>query len=127
MNREIKFRVWDKIGKCFRFDQKLGLGEGELYYVTDSRYLQLIEITENYVIQQFTGLKDLKGNDIFEGDILKFSWRHEHDDTEEWTGEVFWDLKIAAFLISREGQWNIMEITNPEIIGNIFEHPNLPE
>lgn len=64
-------------------------------------------------VGQFTGLKDLKGNDIFEGDILKGGIYLEYP--------VEWDLEDNGWNIKNE--YNIRK--NFEIIGNIHENPEL--
>jgi len=82
MKREIKFRVWHKVEKRY-----LPLSEGT---GSDHRVLTIdagtgnvsmfnvygLESPVNYssedvVIEQFTGLKDKNGKDIYDGDILE--------------------------------------------------------
>ena len=58
MNRQIKFRVWDKITK--RYLQELGIYYWHIPYSLDGRL----------IFQQYTGLTDSKGNPIYEGDIV---------------------------------------------------------
>lgn len=61
MSRDIKFRVWQD-GKMLAtpIGSNFGL----------KRFFGFID--ENAILMQFTGLKDKKGLDIYEGDILKY-------------------------------------------------------
>jgi uncharacterized phage protein (TIGR01671 family) len=74
-------------------------------------------------VMQFTGLKDKKGEEIFEGDILKTS-------TDK-AMVVFWSERFASWGLNRDG-WYFThwfgESCNPkdcEIIGNKYENPEL--
>lgn len=73
--RELKFRAWDKDGKCWipRDLCKLDF-EGNLYTFDDTQENQDIYLKETikYIIEQYTGLKDKNGKEIYEGDILYF-------------------------------------------------------
>lgn len=72
--REIKFRVWDKVNKKFIVPAGLVIspdgsvsnvryGEG---FISELPYLT----SDEFIIEQFTGLKDRNGKEIYEGDIL---------------------------------------------------------
>jgi len=72
---------------------------------------------------QFTGLSDKKGKKIFEGDILMVG-----DDKPMVVG---WSDKFASFVLNRDGwmysHWfgESCDSENCEIIGNIFDDPEL--
>ena len=136
MNREFKFRVWDIVNKDFTYSPNrhflIGLG-GDLFDGSGASY------EENHIIQQFTGLKDKNGKEIYEGDILK-AQEHTYDFTKgnSPTGvkDIFllceYDETGARFLINFYPKvgcggydfHNGMQ-SKIEVIGNIFQNPEL--
>ena len=69
--REIKFRAWDgeKFRESFVIHQANGLAMVETTTPLGSRYL---ETQAEWAVQQYTGLKDKNGVEIYEGYILGY-------------------------------------------------------
>lgn len=70
--------------------------------------------------RQFTGLKDSKGVEIFEGDIVKYTLTHDPSE-KDIASTVTWHRHAWRL----NNLWLLTEINSIEVIGNIFENPNL--
>lgn len=125
--REIKFRVWSKESKKMYLPKEgcdfLVRIDGE--YFVDEDILENVGLIpvekDDYVLMQYTGLKDKNGKEIYEGDIVK------RKDNEWWDNDGK-DTKIViddiASLPTQQGDWSI-DIEKYKVIGNIHENPGL--
>ena len=106
--REIKFRAWNNEGKRWSTDWSLS-EYTKILYLVEANYPY-----DNLIFEQFTGLLDKNGKEIFEGDILK--------DKYGTIGLCSWEPSCWNF-INTSG---CLESGSPwEIIGNIHENPEL--
>ena len=111
--REIKFRAWNT-------DYK------EMWHwkdVKQSTPIRLLEEANNVVFMQYTGLKDKNGKEIYEGDIDEYS-----------KTQVIYLLEEGGFCLARfdeKGRVSARTRLNNgnekclEVIGNIYENPEL--
>lgn len=115
--REIKFRAWDTYQKKF-------LKNYTVYqYGNVSSNGNRIPRKE-VVLQQYTGIKDKHGKEIYEGDILEYKYYSEmYIKIIKW-GYFGWGL--ADKLDSRACEVSLGWYSDRfEVIGNIYENPEL--
>lgn len=118
--REIKFRAWDKENK--KFYTPIISANGKSLTVS---FGYEIFGENNDDIMQYTGIKDKNGKPIFEGDIIKYK---NSITSIQWTGCGFngvyhnsdgsWDDEWEYALSYRDSGYI-------EVLGNLFENPNL--
>ena len=140
--REIKFR-----GK----NKDLGFVEGQLAFdENENAYIiQNVEMDSSYGLEetmlfasmwyrvdkntlgQYTGLHDKNGKEIYEGDIVKHDSFYEGDCyCSAGYGQVLWDEEETGFYLTAKDTsfidlFNLTKNLNGEVIGNIYDNPEL--
>jgi len=116
MSRDIKFRVWDKSKqKMYQpdgvFSDLAEADEGEQWaFIVNTPH------PDDCELMQYTGLKDKNGKEIYEGDIIEHRLHGR-------IGAVVYDP--PEFCVGN--QFRLLEDEYHEVIGNIYENPELQE
>lgn len=124
MNREIKFRAWNKdLKKMFKIGQ-ITLEKGIWNFEPNDRDFigMSIPYQPSFVLMQYTGLHDKNGKEIYEGDILK-AIRWNNIFLVKYTGTAFYLCRKGNNGFNKITTWNNAE--KSEVIGNIYDNPKL--
>lgn len=132
-----KFRAWISTEKrMVETDDLLGIDYENEEIITQEIYfesgLPVERDIDNYdfddiVLMQSTGLKDKKGKEIFEKDILDYNGRKV---IVKWHGSyASFIYEFVDELKNRTTEWRPLYLSyyKFEIIGNIYENPELLE
>ena len=132
MKREIKFRLWNPERSVVTAGNELNT----ILWTTDGEFVKEF-IDKKMVWMQYTGLKDKNGKEIYEGDIVSFQNRiHEVcinftgyylQRYKLWNGEFKKAFCYSMCLITKpqNGDKFIGIVDEAEVIGNIYENPEL--
>lgn len=139
MSREVKFRIWDKTSNRMLYQDDFERVELD----TKNKMVSLVRsetIESSYVldyedgieaeIMQYTGFKDAKGKEIYEGDIL--SIKIYSGDKVIVEGKTVVEFKNGCFGVIWGHDKAFLSLNSFfkakfEVIGNIYENPGLLE
>jgi uncharacterized phage protein (TIGR01671 family) len=138
MNRPIKFRAWDTENK-----EWIANGDAmDLYHSASANCFLFdndnYDLNEKIEFQQFTGLLDKNGKEIYEGDIVRATyeadegggWRSNHPVQGKVYFDTYWGVKFDCRDATQRtaDMWEQIgehDMRNVEVIGNIYENPEL--
>ena len=118
MSREFIYRIWS-------IKEKKYVMTGSLYGVEGTTHLTQCFNRAEHIIEEYTSLKDINLNRIFEGDILEFTARYKQKGsvpviyyggsygciiTDDSDFKEFWDLS------------HIVQQYYPKIVGTIHDN-----
>lgn len=108
--REIKFRYWNGVTNIMVNNPEMPYKEGWT--------IEQLFSDRGWIWQQFTGLTDKNGKEIYEGDVVQFNTKGRN----EMVYEVKWSDHKTGFKPTRLTYTNHQEI---EVIGNVYENPHM--
>lgn len=123
-----KYRAYDggSLNRMYQPDEVM-VGNGDIWIIDEDSVAGEWIVNNDIHLMQSTGLKDKNGKEIFEGDILDCKGRK---------ALVRWHGSYASFIYrfvdelqKRNTEWKPLYLAymKCEIIGNIYENPELLE
>ena len=121
--RAIKFRAWDKTNKSWvysdHWESHEGGGLGWFFSMIEDTSIG--DASQGYELMQFTGLHDKNGKEVFEDDLWK--------DIDGQIYHICWGEYTFKFFAVQTPLPMVMigldSLKNGEVIGNIYENPDL--
>lgn len=119
--RDIKFRAWNEVEeKMLNWYEFLDTNMKNTFIAPESTGL---------ILMQYTGLNDKNGKEIYEGDIVAIQFQRA---TKTKNALIEYSKKYAAFIITHTKETkheneNLgdYQMQNFEVIGNIYDNPEL--
>ena len=135
--REINFRAWDTKTKKFIVgippkSYMLDSDEWDHHDCEEDPCFYPHYVFEHYglegriLFQQYTGLKDSKGKEIYEGDLIKYT-KDSYDKIGPGKVEFIAGMFVCSWNDQTDSELGYMMIDNMEVVGNIYENPELVE
>ena len=126
--REIKFRVWHADYKKMELPEKQ-LSQDIDYW--DGVKGSVLGIINQYlkdsdkVFMEYIGRNDKNGKDIYEGDILICQALFSSKSFKKKEHRAVVTYQLGSFIPKSIGETYVLNFDNCEVIGNIYENPEL--
>ena len=123
MEREIKFRAWNKFTKEMKSVDRLRFDAPIMEIQFMGNTYPYTPNPDDLILMQYTGLKDKNGKEIYEGDII--SYRFSKYSTRKYIVKY----SSNAFVLNRvdrpQESLNVFAPMSCKVIGNIYGNKDL--
>jgi hypothetical protein len=111
--RDIKFRVWDEATESFVYSDQIAGGMWRFFKTLEDRGIRHFES------EQFTGLKDGSGKDIYEGDLVIFERNNPQINPRVVVPVIF---EFGAFYVGNHERLLLSQVAEiVDVFGNIHD------
>nr|DAY02546.1 MAG TPA: YopX protein [Caudoviricetes sp.] len=118
-----RYRVWDKEEKKMIYDAEHTY---DSYPVDISSFGMILDLPNLYDVMQYTGIKDVNSNRIYEKDIVRITTTQTEETRR---GEVIYYEGNAMYLVETTmgDYFTFMsqDIKSVEVLGNIYQNKEL--
>jgi uncharacterized phage protein (TIGR01671 family) len=114
MSRPIKFRVYNRIDNTMKEVVEVNFKTGSI----NSRF------NANNVLLEFTGCKDRKDKELYEGDITTFIGTGDNNLEPIRKGVIVFD-RGCFYILNMRSAFKLTAVLDLEVIGNVHQNPEL--
>ena len=119
--RDLKFRAWDIDDKQFIY---VHIGQDDVWLDDGIGSIEMPLHHSDF--EQYTGLKDKNGREIYEGDVVKIASSYGYGFLPKGAkAKIEFDEKELCYKLRGQGEFRLTAKKELEIIGNIHENKEL--